>query len=513
MDLFRRKSITDLQKEAETDHSLKRALGALNLTTLGIGAIIGTGIFVLTGTVAALNSGPAVVLSFTLAGVASIFAALCYSEFASLVPMAGSAYTYGYATLGELIAWIIGWDLILEYALGAVTVAIGWSGYVVSFLEDIGINIPGALSAARGTNLIDIPASLAGAVHVKPGWAVISDQLLGLIQGAGTDPASLAHVTAVFNLPAVIIIALVTTLLVIGIKESANVNSVIVIIKVAVVLLFIVGAAHAVNSANWHPFMPPNTGVREEFGWTGVMAGAGLVFFAYIGFDAVSTAAQEAKNPQKDMPIGIIGSLLICTVLYILVSAIATGVVPYTELNVPDPIAVAADRAGMGWMSTLIKLGAIAGLSSVILVMLLGQSRIFWTMSKDGLLPQFVNQIHPRFRTPWITSIVTGVFVAFFASLLTVRDAGNLVSIGTLLAFVIVSVGILVLRIREPNLPRAFTAPAVWLTAPAGALSAGYLMYSLPWSTWVRLLVWFAIGLALYFAYGFWKSKLRVKTG
>src|SRR5574342_223488 len=313
MNLFRRKSVSDLQTEALTDHSLKRALGALNLTMLGIGAIIGTGIFVLTGTVAAQNAGPAVVLSFVLAGVASIFAALCYSEFASLVPMAGSAYTYGYATLGELIAWIIGWDLILEYALGAVTVAIGWSGYVVSFLEDIGINIPGALSAARGTNLIDVPATLAGAVHVKAGWQVVNDQLLGQIQGAGTDPASLAHVTAIFNLPAVIIIALVTTLLVIGIKESANVNSVIVIIKVAVVLLFIVGAAHAVNPANWHPFIPPQTvkdglPVAGEFGWSGVFTGAAIVFFAYIGFDAVSTAAQEAKNPQKDMPIGIIGS-------------------------------------------------------------------------------------------------------------------------------------------------------------------------------------------------------------
>jgi APA family basic amino acid/polyamine antiporter len=512
MDLFRRKSITDLQKEAETDHSLKRALGALNLTTLGIGAIIGTGIFVLTGTVAALNSGPAVVLSFTLAGVASIFAALCYSEFASLVPMAGSAYTYGYATLGELIAWIIGWDLILEYALGAVTVAIGWSGYVVSFLEDIGINIPGALSAARGTNLIDIPASLAGAVHVKPGWAVISDQLLGLIQGAGTDPASLAHVTAVFNLPAVIIIALVTTLLVIGIKESANVNSVIVIIKVAVVLLFIVGAAHAVNSANWHPFMPPNTGVREEFGWTGVMAGAGIVFFAYIGFDAVSTAAQEAKNPQKDMPIGIIGSLLICTVLYILVSGIATGIVPYQQLNVPDPIALAADRAGLGWMSTLIKIGAIAGLSSVILVMLLGQSRVFYSMSRDGLLPQFVNRVHPRFQTPYITSIVTGVAVAFFAAILPIRDAASLVSIGTLLAFVIVSAGIIVLRVREPNLPRAFKTPIYWLVAPLGAASALYLMISLPPVTWIRLGIWFVIGMVLYIGYGYRSSRLGTKA-
>jgi len=480
MDLFRRKSVTDLQKEAETDHSLKRALGALNLTTLGIGAIIGTGIFVLTGTVAALNSGPAVVLSFAIAGVASIFAALCYSEFASLVPMAGSAYTYGYATLGELIAWIIGWDLILEYALGAVTVAIGWSGYVVSFLHDIGINMPCALSAARGTVVTCADGSQS---------------------------------TAIFNLPAVIIIALVTALLVIGIKESANVNSFIVIVKVAVVLLFIVGAAHAVNSANWHPFIPPQT-VRDgvpaagEFGWSGVFTGAAIVFFAYIGFDAVSTAAQEAKNPQKDMPIGIIGSLLICTVLYILVSGIATGIMSYKELNVPDPIAVVADHAGLGWMSTLIKLGAIAGLSSVILVMLLGQSRVFWTMSKDGLLPQFVNKIHPRFQTPYITSIVTGIGVAFFAAILPIRDAASLVSIGTLLAFVIVSIGILVLRVREPNLPRAFKTPLVWFVAPAGAFSAAYLMKALPPVTWERLIIWFGIGMVVYAVYGYRNSKL-----
>ena len=475
MNLFRRKSVTELQAEALSDHSLKRALGALNLTMLGIGAIIGTGIFVLTGTVAALNAGPAVVLSFVLAGVASIFAALCYSEFASLVPMAGSAYTYGYATLGELIAWIIGWDLILEYALGAVTVAIGWSGYVVSFLHDIGINIPCTLSAARGT-------------------------LVTCHDGT--------QVAAIFNLPAVIIIAIVTTLLVIGIKESANVNNVIVFIKVAVVLLFIVAAAHAINPANWHPFIPPNNGNRGEFGWTGVMTGAGVVFFAYIGFDAVSTAAQEAKNPQRDMPIGIIGSLLICTVLYILVSGIATGIMSYKELNVPDPIAVVADRAGLGWMSTLIKLGAIAGLSSVILVMLLGQSRVFWTMSKDGLLPQFVNKIHPKFQTPYITSIVTGVGVAFFAAILPIRDAASLVSIGTLLAFVIVSVGILVLRVREPNLPRVFRTPLVWFVAPAGALSAAYLMKSLPPVTWVRLIIWFLIGMVLYAFYGYRNSKL-----
>jgi len=475
MNLLRRKSVTQLQADALTDQRLKRALGATNLTALGIGAIIGTGIFVLTGTVAAQNAGPAVILSFVLAGVASIFAALCYSEFASLVPMAGSAYTYGYATLGELFAWIIGWDLILEYALGAVTVSIGWSGYVVSFLRDIGINIPPALSAARGT-------------------------LITLADGT--------QVTAIFNLPAVIIIAIITLLLVIGIRESATVNNVIVFVKVAVVLLFIFGAVHAVNPANWHPFIPPSTGVRGHFGWSGVTQGAGIVFFAYIGFDAVSTAAQEAKNPQRDMPIGIIGSLLICTVLYIAVSAVATGIVPYLQLDVPDPIAVAADHAGLGWMSAAIKLGAIAGLSSVILVMLLGQSRIFWTMADDGLLPEFVSRVHPKFRTPWIITILTGIVVAFFAALFTVREAGSLVSIGTLLAFVIVSIGVLVLRIREPHLPRTFKTPAVWVVAPLGALSALYLMIALPWRTWERLIIWFVIGMFVYFFYGVRRSKL-----
>ena len=481
MDLFRRKSVTALQAEAAQDHSLKRALGPWNLTALGIGAIIGTGIFVLTGTVAAQNSGPAVVLSFVIAGLASVFAALCYAEFASLVPMAGSAYTYGYATLGEFIAWIIGWDLVLEYALGAVTVAIGWSGYVVSFLHDIGIDIPARLSAAHGS-----PVTLAD----------------------GTT------VTAVFNLPAVIIIAIITALLVVGIKESANVNNVIVFVKVAVVLVFIVGAIHAVNPANWHPFIPPPTvgpdglPIKGAFGWSGVMTGAAVVFFAYIGFDAVSTAAQEARNPQRDMPVGIIGSLLVCTVLYILVSGIATGVVPYTELNVPDPIAVVADRAGLGWISSFIKLGAIAGLSSVILVMLLGQSRVFYSMARDGLLPEWVNKVHPKFQTPWVTSIVTGLAVAIPAGWFTVREAGSLVSIGTLLAFVIVSIGILVLRVREPGLARPFKAPIIWFTAPAGAFSALYLMVSLPWRTWERLIIWFVIGLVLYGTFGYRHSRL-----
>src|SRR5947208_2773177 len=371
-------------------------------------------------------------------------------------------------------------DHSLKCALGAVTVAIGWSGYVVSFLHDVGINVPCSLSAARGV-----------AVQCADGTTA----------------------TAIFNLPAVIIIALVTTLLVIGIKESANFNNVIVFVKVAVVLLFIVFAAHAVSAANWHPFIPPQTvkdgvPVAGEFGWSGVFTGAAIVFFAYIGFDAVSTAAQEAKNPQKDMPIGIIGSLLICTLLYILVSGIATGVTPYKDLNVPDPIAVAADRAGLGWMSTLIKLGAIAGLSSVILVMLLGQSRVFWTMSRDGLLPQVINRIHPKFQTPYVTSIVTGIAVAFFAAILPIRDAASLVSIGTLLAFVIVSIGVIVLRVREPELPRKFKAPIVWFVAPMGALSALYLMISLPWRTWERLIIWFVIGMVVYFFYGVRRSNL-----
>ncbi len=508
MNLFRRKSVTELQVEAVSDHSLKRALGPVNLTALGIGAIIGTGIFVLTGTVAAQNAGPAVVLSFVLAGIASVFAALCYSEFASLVPMAGSAYTYGYCTLGEFVAWIIGWDLILEYAVAAITVAIGWSGYVVSLLHDFGIDVPPALSAARGTELVQIPAAVAALLKIKAGWVAVSASLLEQIKQAGFDPASMAHATAIFNLPAVIIIFLVTTVLVIGIKESAGFNNLIVIVKLAVVLIFIFGAYQAITSANWHPFIPVNTGVSGHFGWSGIMTGAGIVFFAYVGFDAVSTAAQEAKNPQRDMPIAIIGSLVVCTILYVIVSAIATGVVPYGQLDVPDPIAVVADRAGLGWMGMMIKFGAVAGLSSVILVMLLGQSRVFYSMAKDGLLPPIVHRVHPRFRTPWITSIITGIGVAVFSAIFSVREAGSLCSIGTLLAFVIVCIGVLVLRVREPNLERRFATPWVWFVAPAGALSALALMAALPWPTWRRLLIWFALGMVVYFAYGARHSRL-----
>ena len=475
MSLFRRKSIATLQAEAGAEHGLKRALNAWNLTLLGIGAIIGTGIFVLTGTVAAQNAGPGVVLSFVLAGVASIFAALCYAEFASTVPVAGSAYTYGYATLGELFAWMIGWDLILEYALSATTVAIGWSGYLVRMLGRLGIDMPAALTAARGTQIT-------------------------LADGS--------TVTALFNLPAVIIVALVTTLLVIGIKESANLNNVVVFVKVGVVLLFIALAAKAVNPANWTPFIPPNAGTREAFGFSGVVAGAGVVFFAYIGFDSVSTAAQEAKNPQRDMPVGIIASLLVCTVLYIIVAAIATGVLPYGELDVPDPIAKVAQAAGLGIFTDLIILGALAGLTSVILVQLYGQSRIFYSMANDGLLPPWVAKIHPRFRTPWITQIVIGIAVAIPAGFLTVREAASLVSIGTLLAFAIVSAGVLVLRKNEPNLHRPFKTPLVWFVAPMGVISSLYLMQALPLRTWMRLLIWLVIGLVVYFLYGVKHSKL-----
>ncbi len=508
MNLFRRKSVTDLQAEALTDNSLHRALGPINLVTLGVGAIIGTGIFVLTGIAAAEHSGPAVVLSFVFAAVASGFAALCYSEFASLVPMSGSAYTYSYATLGEFFAWIIGWDLALEYAVGAIAVSVGWSGYVVSFLRDFGIMVPPELSAARGTHLVEIPAALASILKVKAGWTAFGSALADQIQKTGIDPATLPHATAIFNLPAIIIVAIVTMLLVVGIKESAGFNNLIVFLKVAVVLLFIVGAITAINPANWHPFIPPNSGKWGEFGWSGVMRGASLVFFAYIGFDAVSTAAQEAKNPKRDMPIGIIGSLIVCTILYILVSGIATGVVPYPQLNVPEPIALAADHANMNWMARIIKLGAIAGLSSVILVMMLGQTRVFWTMSRDGLLPPFISHVHHKFKTPWVITIATGVVVAFFGAVLPVEDAGNLCNIGTLLAFVIVSIGVLVLRVREPGLERRFKTPWIWFVAPMGALSAASLMAFLPLMTWIRLLIWFAIGMVVYLFYGVRHSKL-----
>jgi APA family basic amino acid/polyamine antiporter len=493
------KPLSLLMEEAKEsgEHTLKRVLGPLNLITLGIGAIIGAGIFVLTGAAAAKYAGPAIVLSFVLAGIACAFAGLCYSEFASLIPIAGSAYTYGYATLGEIFAWIIGWDLILEYAFGAATVASGWSGYLVSFLQDWGIRIPPMLTANYPTEM----------VFYGDRWERLAT-ILPTLTANSVDPATLPHAMGVFNLVAFLAIAIVTTVLVIGIKESANLNSVIVIIKVSIVLLFIGIAAvfvfknPSVASRNWTPFIPPNAGEFGIYGWSGIARGAAVIFFAYIGFDAVSTAAQEAKNPRKDMPIGILGSLVICTILYILVAGLLTGVVPYTALNVPDPVAVGIDATGVRAGSFLVKLGAIAGLGSVMLVMLLGQSRVFFSMSRDGLLPKWAGKVHPRFRTPYISSITVGIFVAIFAALVPIGILGELVSIGTLLAFVIVCAGVWILRVRRPELERPFKTPLVPLVPILGMAVSLLMMASLPLDTWLRLIIWLVIGMAIYFGYG-----------
>jgi basic amino acid/polyamine antiporter, APA family len=494
MNLFRRRSVAALQAEVLTDKSLKRALGPVNLTALGIGAIIGAGIFVLTGQAAAQYAGPAIVYSFILSGIACAFAGLCYAEFASMIPLSGSAYTYGYATLGEFIAWIIGWNLILEYLFAASTVAVGWSGYVVSFLKDMGITIPAAFTSAPYDHL------------TPPGahwW-----NLWQLFVNGWTSTG------AVLNVPAMAIVAAITILLVIGIKESVNFNNVIVALKLAVILTFIAVGAAYINQHNWHPFVPPAIS-PGHFGWSGVVRAAGVIFFAYIGFDAVSTAAQEAKNPQRDMPIALLGSLAICTVLYIAVSLVLTGIVNYTQLNVSAPIAVAVGSLGpsLAWLEYFIKIGAIAGLSSVILVMLLGQPRIFYTMSKDGLLPPIFSAVHPKFRTPWIAQIITGAAAMLVAGLLPIGLLGELVSIGTLLAFAIVCAGIFVLRFTDPEIKRPFRTPVFWLIAPLGVLSCGYLMYGLPPDTWARLIVWIAIGLVIYFAYSCRHSKLDRRHG
>ena len=489
-------------RQTSEDTGMKRALSATNLTTLGIGAIIGAGIFVLTGQAAAQYAGPAIVISFVISGLACLFAGLCYAEFASMIPISGSAYTYAYATLGEFIAWIIGWDLILEYLFAASTVSVGWSGYVVSFLKDFGIYIPPQFTAAWHTILVEIP---------NVGWKPLTQQLTDNLASTGILTSNLPHITAVLNLPAMFIIAAITVLLVIGIKESASFNNVMVIIKVFVILLFIGIGFFFINKVNWHPFIPPNTGEWGHYGWSGILRGSAVIFFAYIGFDAVSTAAQEAKNPQRDMPVGILGSLGISTVLYILVAIVLTGIVSYTFLNVADPIAVGVDAMGKGlfWLRPIIKIAAIAGLSSVILVMMLGQPRIFYAMSKDGLLPPSFAKIHPRFKTPYFSTIITGSVAALFAGILPINILGELVSIGTLLAFAIVCIGVIFLRVKRPDLKRPFRTPLVPLVPVLGAGICLIQMYSLPFDTWLRLIIWMALGLLIYFTYGIRKSQLR----
>lgn len=545
MQLFRTKPVETILAEAEAhgEGTLKRTLSATALTLLGVGAVIGTGIFVLTGQAAGKHAGPAVVISMVLAGIVSALAALCYSEFASAVPVSGSAYTYGYATLGEFIAWIIGWDLILEYAFGAATVAVGWSGNVVSLLADMGIQFPIALSAAPGTKFVMISDATAsqlsnmriGDTILNPpvGCNILTEELARGLAQAGVN---LTVETSLFNLPAFLIAIAVTALLVKGIQESANFNSIVVMVKIGVVVLFIIAGVGYVNThylgMNCTPgtedclqFIPPNTGTFGEYGYSGILTGAAVIFFAYIGFDAVSTAAQEAKNPQRDMPRAIIGSLAICTVLYILVSGIMVGLVPYSQLKEEAaPIAaaitaasrLAAEDSAVGTIlrsfSIIIKVGAILGLSSTMVVQIMGQPRVFYAMAKDGLLPPWAAKIHPKFRTPHITTMITGAIVAVMAALVPISALGQLVSIGTLFAFVIVSIGVIVLRQTKPDLPRPFKVPFSPVIPIISAAASLYLMYGLPFDTWARLILWMAIGVVIYFAYSRRHSKLGNST-
>jgi APA family basic amino acid/polyamine antiporter len=479
MSLFVTKSIGRILAEADSgSHRLKRSLGATQLVALGIGAIIGAGLFSMTGLAAAQNAGPAVVISMVIAGIGCALAGLCYSEFACMLPVAGSAYTYAYATLGEWIAWIIGWDLVIEYAIGAATVSISWSAYVVSLLHTLHISLPARWIAGPFEG-VDLPDGMA-----PPGYA---------------------------NLPAVFIVFVISMLLMIGIQESARVNAVIVVIKLAVVLVFIGAGWSYVKPANYRPFLPPNTGTFGSFGISGIMMGAGTIFFAYIGFDAVSTAAQECRNPQRDMPIGMIGSLAVCTVLYIAFALVLTGLVPYTKLGVAAPVALAIDRTPYVWLNHLIKFGVICGFTSVILVMLMGQSRVFYSMSRDGLVPPVFSRIHPRFQTPWRSNLLFFLFIAPFSAFLPLSLVGRMTSIGTLFAFVIVCAGVWVMRVRNPDHPRPFRTPWVPGVPIMGMVANFALMYSLGRANWLRLLVWLVIGQAVYFLYGRHHSRVSLR--
>jgi basic amino acid/polyamine antiporter, APA family len=467
MSLFTRKSLAELRLDAERS-TLLRSLGPLSLTALGVGSIIGTGIFVFTGVAASTAAGPALVLSMIISAVGCAFAGLCYAEFAAMVPVAGSAYTYAYATVGEIFAWIIGWDLILEYALSASTVAVGWSGYLVSLSRDLGVAIPPDLTAPRGAMLTRADGSI---VH------------------------------GVFNVPAAFVVLLVTALLVIGIRQSAGANTALVLIKSLVLIFFVALGAAYLRRENLTPFIPPNEGSFGAFGWSGILRGAGIMFFAYIGFDAVSTAAQEARDPQRDMPVGILGSLAICTVIYIAVATVLLGIVSYRRLNVADPLAVGIDATGLHWFSPIVKVSALFGLFSTMLVQMLAQTRIFYSMSRDGLLPALFGKVHQRFRTPYLSTILTGSVIAFAAGLLPISLLGQLVSIGTLLAFVLVCVGVIMLRRTEPDIERPFRTPWVPVVPILGAVICLAQMLGLPLQTWLRLVSWLVVGLVIYFAY------------
>ena len=483
--LFATKSIAEIKEaDASGHHQLHRTLSATALTLLGIGGIIGTGIFVLTGTAAANHAGPALALSFIVAGLGSAFAGLCYAEFSAMIPVSGSAYSYSYATLGEGVAWFIGWNLILEYLFAVATVSVGWSGYVLSLLDQFGIHLPYALSHAPFAQ-----------------------------GGMGGDNFSVVRTGAILNIPAVLIVAALATICYVGIRQSSRFNSIIVAIKVTVVLLFVFLGVGYIQHANWHPFIPPNAGQFGVYGWSGVLAASGVIFFAYIGFDAISTTAQETKNPQRDMPRGILASLVICTILYVAVSVVLTGMVSYKKLNVAAPLAIALDAyPALRWLGLPIKIGAIAGMTSVMLVMTIAQARIFLAMAQDGLMPKVFGRVHPKFRTPSTGTVVTGTCAAIIGGLFPVGILGELVSIGTLSAFVTVCIGVLVLRYTRPELPRPFRAPWPWFTCLAGAIICFGMMAFLPASTWIRLAVWTFIGALVYVFYGYHHSKVREKA-